>query len=110
MTEYRTTREQCQTMIEGVVCSGCGGPLEPLETVDNAKHPTFWPGCVACSQFDYGVRPQLFAVARSLVEKHRLVPYKSVREGEFQYLESQTRGAVSIVADVLHEAKAVGLC
>lgn len=109
MTEYKTTREQCQETIRGV-CSGCGGQLEPIETVDNAKAPTFWAGCMACHKFDEGVDPRVFRVARRLVENRRLKPYAHLNEGEFQYLESQTNGATSIVLGVLYEAKAEGLC
>lgn len=109
MTEYKQTREQCQALINGVVCCGCGGPLQPLETVDNANHPTFWPGCMHCSEFDYGVSQQVFAVARRLVEKCRLRPYSHMKESDYHYLESQTKGAVSIVGDVLREARAEGL-
>lgn len=107
--EYRQTREQCQALIHDVVCTGCGGPLQPLETVDNADHPTFWPGCLHCSCFDYGADQKIVAVARRLVEKHYLRPYSHMKESDYQYLESQTRGAVNIVRDVLREAKAEGL-
>lgn len=109
MTEYKTTREQCQANINGV-CHGCGGPLEPIETVDNSRAPTFWPGCRACSKFDYGVDPKVFRVARKLVETERLRPYSFLKESDYQYLESQTNGATSIVLEVLRAAKDEGLC
>ncbi len=106
---YRTTREQCAAKVVGVVCSGCGGVLEPIETVDNADHPTFWPGCMACSQFDYGVDPKVFRIARKLVESRRLLPYSHLREGAHDYLTRQTKGATSVVLNVLHEARIEGL-
>lgn len=108
MTEYVTTREQCQAQINGV-CAGCGGPLEPIETVDNARNPTFWVGCMACHKFGNGVDPRVFRVARRLVEKRDLRPYSHLNEGDYQYLESQTNGATSIVLGVLYEAHAEGL-
>jgi hypothetical protein len=108
MTEYVTTREQCQAQISGV-CPGCGGLIEPIETVDNANHPTFWSGCMACSKFSEGVDPKVFLVARRLVENRCLRPYSHLSQGDFQYLESQTNGATSIVLAVLYEANAEGL-
>lgn len=108
MTEYVTTREQCQALIRGV-CSGCGGEIVPLETVDNARNPTFWAGCVKCSRFDQGVDERVFRTARSLVEQHRLIPYSFINEDAPGWLESQTHGAVSIVHDVLYAAKQFGL-
>jgi len=107
--EYKTTREQCAAEIVGVVCSGCGGQLEPIETVDNSDHPTFWPGCMACSKFNYGVDPKIFRVARRLVESYYVLRYSRLREGDYQYLESQTDGASNIVLRVLHEARIEGL-
>lgn len=103
-----TTREKCQAQIKGV-CSGCGGALEPIETVDNARNPTFWAGCLKCSQFDDGVDAKVFDAARKLVEREWLRPYSHVKNGDPMWMESQTRGAVRIVYDVLRVAKETGL-
>lgn len=100
MTEYKITRDQCREKIFGV-CSGCGGPLEPIETVDNARDPTFWPGCLSCSRFDYGVPERVFKAARKLVSERWLKPYKHIPDDAPYYTEEQTRGATSIVLDVL---------
>lgn len=66
MSEYRITKEQCEKGISGV-CSRCGGPLSALETVDNARNPTHWAGCEACSCFDNGVPKHAYDIAKVLV-------------------------------------------
>lgn len=72
---YITTKEECQNHIDlsNRVCSGCGGILEPLETVDNAGTPTHWAGCLTCSQFDSGVSKEVFQTAQDLIlnQHHR---------------------------------------
>ena len=65
--------------------------------------------CMACHKFDYGVDEKVFRAARMLVEKYHLRPYRHMAEADFQYLESQTQGATSIVRQVLHVAKEIGL-
>lgn len=114
MTEtkvYIETKEECQSKIDaaGAVCSGCGGILSPIETVDNFGRPTFWMGCETCEVVDYGVSKIKFEIARRLVEKHNFVPYGHMDnpdsrkdEGYKDYwLRTQTRGAKYVVSDVL---------
>jgi len=67
--EYRITKENCAAGISGV-CSMCGGQLSPIETVDNSRNPTFWPGCKECCRFENGVKPDVYRVAKAMVEDH----------------------------------------
>lgn len=102
---YRTTKEECQKMISGV-CSRCAGVLEPIETVDNSGHPTFWAGCMACSHFDSGVSQRVYDIAKKMVMDFMLRPYSFIdtdwEEGqETRNLKSQIQGATSIVRQVL---------
>ena len=76
MKEYKITKEQCQQQIHGV-CEGCGGKLEPIETVDNSHDPTFWVGCTHCSCFRSGVERIYFEIARELVKENILIPYQT---------------------------------
>ena len=66
MSEYKITKEQCESNISGV-CSRCGGELSAIETVDNANNPTYWCGCVPCSCFDNGVLQIAFDIAKVLI-------------------------------------------
>ena len=75
--EYKITKEQCQSMINGI-CSRCGGKLEPIETVDNCGDPTFWQGCNKCSRFDSGVDLVTYLTAKELVENNNFRPYKHI--------------------------------
>ncbi len=105
--EYKITKQQCQDNIKGV-CSHCGGKLEPLETVDNAGDPTFWAGCPGCLCFDNGVKPEIYAVAKVLVEEKWYRPYshidhdlKDSDDVKRHKLNSQISGACGLVVDVL---------
>lgn len=105
--EYSIPFDRCKKLICGV-CPGCGGELEPIETVDNANNPTFWAGCLECSQFHWGVPSVVHAVAKHLVEKEHYRHYDHMNESDYgdgdqriYYLRAQTRGACSIVSDVL---------
>lgn len=69
-----TSKEQCQANIKGV-CGRCGGPLSPIETVDNAGRPTFWSGCEKCWRFDNGVTEDVFKIAKAMVEQQSFNPY-----------------------------------
>lgn len=98
--EYVITKEECEQNIKGV-CEGCGGALSAIETVDNARRPTFWQGCEHCSCFRAGVERKYFEVARKLVENRKLVPYSHILcrveyentpERLSYYLDSQTAG------------------
>jgi hypothetical protein len=107
---YSITREQCQAAISGV-CSGCGGELVPIGTVDNAGDPTFWSGCMRCSMFDGGCDPLVFRVARAMVTEHHFVPYRhmqrpsdgaAIGDAYTYWLTSQTKGAVTTVREIKH--------
>ena len=104
--EYKTTKEVCQKGIRGV-CPGCGGLVEPIETVDNSGDPTFWAGCKNCHEFCSGVNPIIFKLAQHMVTKEGLVPYHHLREydGDKEMvdycLRGQTKGACDIVRRVL---------
>ena len=115
--EYKTTFEECKKTIKGV-CSSCGGKLEPIETVDNAGNPTFWAGCLVCSYFDNGVPPEIYKIAKEMVEIEKFRPYSHINhdpnDNEImkQYkIKYQIKGACEIVASVLriylkkHESK-----
>lgn len=104
---FQITRDVCESWIQGV-CTGCGGELSAIETVDNANNPTHWVGCLECECFGNGVDPLIFKIARTLVEDHTLVPYSHMGsifdyetlEAREYWLRSQTRGASSIVGRI----------
>uniref|UniRef100_A0A6H1ZS13 Uncharacterized protein n=1 Tax=viral metagenome TaxID=1070528 RepID=A0A6H1ZS13_9ZZZZ len=104
---YKTTKEECQQRIKGV-CEGCGGELEPIETVDNSNDPTYWVGCRHCSCFRGGVEEKYFKVARQLVEQGILLPYSHLSKYDHEdspeklsyYYDTQTAGLSSIIAGI----------
>ena len=105
--EYMVTKEECAKKIRGV-CSQCGGELEPIETVDNSRHPTYWSGCVRCSRFDCGVLPLIYSIAKELVEECGFKPYSHIRiesedniEVREYKINCQIGGACAVVNDVL---------
>ncbi len=106
-TKYQVTKEQCERAICGV-CEGCGGKLEPIETVDNSGSPTFWVGCRHCNCFRAGVNVQYWKVARRLVESGEMVPYSHMWRGDYEsspekleyYLDSQTAGLSHKIARI----------
>jgi hypothetical protein len=113
MKQYKTTEEECRKQIHGV-CSGCGGPIEALETVDNSGAPTFWAGCRnTCQCFDYGVPEEIYRTAYRLVTERYHQPYSDMKSEEgggerYNYwLRSQVRGEVKIVMDVLKMRESV---
>ena len=104
--EYVTTKEECEKQIQGV-CSGCGGKLEPIETVDNGGSPTFWVGCLNCSCFESGVEPQVYQTAYRLVTEMYHRPYSDSEPGKEdkelyeRWLHSQVRGTSRLVREAL---------
>lgn len=101
---YQTSFDECASRIHGV-CEGCGGTLEPIETVDNSGNPTFWQGCKHCMCFRGGVERKHFNLARKLVEAGEMLPYE--RKWEFKnkedrdyYLDSQTAGLSHNIARI----------
>jgi hypothetical protein len=114
--EYKTTKAQCQAHIDKYnnVCMGCGGKLEPIETVDNSGDPTFWSGCMKCSCFDSGVKKEIFETAKDLVLNQGYVEYSHMGssyslEGEkLNYWQtSQIRGACRTVLQVINTYKKI---
>jgi len=108
-TIYDTTKEKCQEMIKGI-CSGCGGKLEPIETVTNSGKPTFWSACPRCEVFDWGCDPSVFEIAQDMVINQNYVHYGNNvcprpspgNDSEKEYwLRSQIRGTTGIVRQVL---------
>jgi len=109
---YKTTKEQCQALIDKVpvVCPGCGGQLQPVETVDNSGDPTYWAGCLEpnCQSFSCGVSPEIFWIADKMVRErncqpypHHQFPYNGTDTEKDYYYASQIRGACNIVTSVL---------
>lgn len=104
---YKITKEQCRTHIFGV-CSRCGGGITPMETVDNAGDPTFWPGCEKCMCFDHGVDRKIFKTAEKLVNDgyrhYSHIDHDSSDDEEIKRYKvgSQISGACGLVRDVLH--------
>ena len=80
---YKITEEQCQLSIKGV-CEGCGGKLEPIETVDNSGDPTYWVGCKHCSCFRSGVDRRYWEIARELIEKGEMIPYSHMAKFDYE--------------------------
>lgn len=107
--EYKITEKQCGDRIPvDVVCSQCGGALEPIETVDNANNPTFWCGCKMCCRFDNGVSSYKYYIAKELVENRGYRHYHHIEHKEDDSEETkaykigcQISGACDLVGDVL---------
>ncbi len=109
--KYQTTKAQCLKMIKNLngVCSGCGGKITPVETVNNSGDPTFWGHCKKCSKLCWGVDKTTWRIARRMVEENGFVPYSHLKKDEWKktkadreyWLNSQTAGAISVVAQVL---------
>jgi hypothetical protein len=108
--EYQTTKEECQRRIDenNNVCPGCGGPLIPLETVDNSYNPTFWAGCSPCMSFSDGVRPRIFKIADAMVREHDHTCYSHTKfpsngtsEEKEYWAKSQIRGTCKQIQKIL---------
>jgi len=98
MIKYITTKEECKNNIRGV-CEGCGGELEPIETVDNLDRPTYWIGCRHCNSFRSGIDKKYFEVARELIMEGIIIPYSHLKKpsedmkDEYEYwLDRQSAG------------------
>lgn len=110
MENYIITKDQCQEMIDSrgdVVCSCCGGKIEPCETVDNANNPTYWAACLSCQIVSAGVPRKVYDAAKIMVEEHNLRPYPhelrpstSQKEAYGYWKKMQISGACRIVQDV----------
>ncbi len=88
--KYQITKIQCKKQIpKGNICDGCGGYLEPIETIDNSWNPTYWAGCRKCHVFTTGATKKIFKIARKLVKKGRLEPY--THDTMIQFKESKNR-------------------
>jgi hypothetical protein len=117
--EYRTTKERCQQIIDnhGNVCSGCGGKLTAIETVDNSDNPTHWSGCEKCQQFDNGTKENVYKIAVKMVDERNFTAYnfdpkpsELTDKDQFDYWrKSQIRGTSSIVSDILNFNKEIVL-
>jgi hypothetical protein len=104
--EHKITEAECRSKISGV-CSRCGGKLEPIDTMDNARSPTFWPGCTKCLTFDYGVDERVYKIAKQLVDEgyrhyHSIEHSLDDNEETRAYkLREQVGGACGVVRRVL---------
>lgn len=104
---YQDTKEECQSRIKGV-CEGCGGELEPIETVNNSGQPTFWVGCKKCSCFRSGVDKKYWKIARTLIEKGQLIPYEHLSRHDYEgskdkldfWFDSQTAGLSHVILQI----------
>lgn len=104
--KYDIDFDHCKSMIKGV-CDRCGGELEPLETVNNSRAPTYWAGCKECAIFCWGVNPIVFQIASKMVEEG-YVSYSFMNKDEYKteaqkeyYIRSQNAGACQTVHSVL---------
>ena len=73
--QYIMSEADCASEIQGRVCTQCGEPVEPLETVDNSGRPTFWGGCKKCSILCWGTSPETYRIAKALVIEDHFAPY-----------------------------------
>jgi len=101
MTDYRITKESCEELHKGLVCSRCGKPIQAIDTIDNSHHPTYWAGCLRCGYFDEGVDPRVYRVACILYDHYQLRPssYDTAEQGQKSSLCSyvrQVEGAVEM--------------
>jgi len=113
MAKYVTTKKECESKLNGRVCTRCGIPIVAIETVDNSHHPTFWAGCNKCSCFDNGVKIEIYKVAVMLVDDCRYIAYSHLSESDYEGQEKYWRhqqigGACSTVLDVLRCMKKTG--
>ena len=69
--DYITTEKKCQEKCRGLCCLRCGGPLSPIETVDNSGRPTFWAGCLNCMIFSGGTTQEVYKKAKEISEDFR---------------------------------------
>ena len=71
MSQYIVTRSECQKKCMDKCCLRCGGELSPIETVDNARNPTFWCGCMKCLIFSPGTSARVFSIAREIQNQYK---------------------------------------
>jgi len=119
MTNKTKTKNKLQTDYDkcikylkenDVVCEGCGGKLEPIETEDNSGTPTYWIGCIHCGRFRSGIEKEYWEIARYLVENDKLIVYSFISKDEYQdtpenleyYFDLQTAGLSHIIKEI-HE-------
>ena len=104
--------EECQKQIVAdVVCNGCGGPLSPIETVDNSGTPTHWVGCEHCLVFTHGCDFKVWEIARALVMIDGEWRYQARKDYETSadrleyWLDTETRGMTDSVRRILYLAE-----
>ena len=92
--EYSITKKQCQEQIKSngnKVCSRCGRNVVPIETVDNARTPTYWAGCMHNNilgdrgHFDNGATKEIYKLAYKLVLEDDLYFYSDKDTEDFDY-------------------------
>ena len=102
--KYETTKDECEKMLDGRVCSYCGRKVKPKKTVDNAGNPTYWGMCFHGSKesghIEWGVYESLYEAAVKLVLNGKY-SYPKDYEKDFDYwYMDQVHRACSIVRDV----------
>lgn len=105
--KYKTTKEECKERLGGV-CTRCGKLVEPIETEDNSGDPTFWGGCNNCNVLCWGVKKEIYEIAKKMVEEMNYEPYSHLDSpyGESDkykdyWTKTQISGAVTTVRNVL---------
>jgi hypothetical protein len=76
--KYMITKQHCQKMIDEsmpIICTCCGGKIEPIKTVDNADNPTYWQGCKKCMRFDSGTSSKIYNTAVKMVDEFHFMAY-----------------------------------
>ena len=107
MADFMISKEACEHMGAGKVCSYCGDPVVPIRTVDNIGNPTYWPGCESChvASVFLGVQPWVYKSAVGMVDGLGFKPYGYEVERKSQI--SKTCSLViqfySVISSILEE-------
>ncbi len=112
MKKYQITKKDFTKRLVGLVCHQCGKQVTPLDTVDNSGNPTFWSGCNPCSILDWGVKPEIYKIARMMVvDRHISLGHRfdlPKTEAEREYQEHLNIGSTAhIVQSVLQCQKLI---
>lgn len=84
---YQTTEAQCRENHKGLVCSGCGNAIMPIETVNNANNPTFWSGCVECNRLQNGVPLEVFEAVNKCFKEHKFLSKNEIIQSRRDYCD-----------------------
>ena len=110
--KYVTTKLQCQKKIDtfNTVCDYCGGNIVPIETVDNADNPTYWPGCYHgddSGHFTSGCPHVVLELAETLILNGEQpyshlskLEYKSTQWHRKYWFQSQVSGMCALIQKI----------